>query len=848
MDRIKSIGFLPMLFIKRGDFVEYLAHYDKDKNEKQLLNEHLSSVAELAYHQIPPTVEFDDIDNNVIKYVCYWTGHFHDLGKYSDYFQDYLRSGKDSRLKNHAHISACYLYNFISNNNNIEKLESQEVLFFLSYLCVRLHHTSIRSENLFSKDVWKELYKLENHLLSKTDDIYKDMNINDEISYEKFIEYFDIESLENDKRNFERIPIKFRNGRINDSKWYFLLIYIFSVLIDVDKLDSAVIEPKNINHISKTKVDDYLEQKHGKDKQTDLNNSREEVRQKMLSQIKNMDDDEIKETHFYTLTAPTGIGKTLSSFQTVLYLQERISEVEKYTPRIITAIPFINIIEQNKEEYKNVIGDSGTVVIHHRLSDYSLSEKDREEISVDRALLETESWEGDVVLTTFVQLFQSIFSGNNRLLKKINKLAGSIVILDEAQAVPEKYMPLIGATLQMISKYYGTRFILMTATQPKLLEFGNELLEMEGIKGIDDDQIVELLPNYEKYFKDLDRTKLVPLLENKINNDEFIDLFFKRYKEGKSALIVVNTIKRSIELFKGMKKEVKNRKLDVPVYYLSTNIVPKRRREVIGEVRSLLEKGKPVILVSTQTIEAGVDMDFDMGFRDFAPLDSLIQTAGRINREGKKGKYYPIYIVQLENDNHYIYNLSNRQSTMELLTEKKEILENEYGLLTETYYNLALERGVEDESKEIWEQGIMKLDFDVVEEFQMIDNLGEIADVYVEKDSRASNLADAYEAILNYEDELDYDFSLIFSKEIADKIKKKQDIFERKALLRLVMAKMNDYIVQVRITRLKNNRPIDFSARGDAMSDLLWVPYSQIKDFYDEETGFKDESGNAFMF
>ena len=81
------------------------------------------------------------------------------------------------------------------------------------------------------------------------------------------------------------------------------MIYIFSILIDVDKLDSAVIEPKNVNHISKTKVDDYLEQKHGKDKQTDLNNSREEVRQKMLSQIKNMDDDEIKETHFYTLTA-----------------------------------------------------------------------------------------------------------------------------------------------------------------------------------------------------------------------------------------------------------------------------------------------------------------------------------------------------------------------------------------------------------------------------------------------------------------------------------------------------------------------------------------------------------------
>lgn len=262
----------------------------------------------------------------------------------------------------------------------------------------------------------------------------------------------------------------------------------------------------------------------------------------------------------------------------------------------------------------------------------------------------------------------------------------------------------------------------------------------------------------------------------------------------------------------------------------------------------MLKQGKPVILVSTQTIEAGVDMDFDMGFRDFAHLDSLIQTAGRVNREGEKGKYFSIYIVQLENDNHYIYNLSHRQSTMELLTEKEEILENEYGLLTEKYYTLALERGVDDESKEIWEQGIMKLDFDVVEEFQMIDNLGEIADVYVELDAIASSLADAYEAILNYEDELNYDFSLIFSKEIADKINRKQNVFERKALLRLVMAKMNDYIIQMRITRLKNNRPINFSARGDVSSDLLLIPYNKIKDFYDEETGFKDESGDAFVF
>ena len=135
-------------------------------------------------------------------------------------------------------------------------------------------------------------------------------------------------------------------------------------------------------------------------------------------------------------------------------------------------------------------------------------------------MLEVESWEGDVILTTFVQLFQSIFTGNNRLLKKVNKLAGSIIIIDEAQAVPEGYMPLIGAALQKIAEHYGTRFILMTATQPKLLEFGT-LLNPDGKKI----KPVTLLPGFEQYFLELKRTKLIPLLDRKLNNEQFIELF-----------------------------------------------------------------------------------------------------------------------------------------------------------------------------------------------------------------------------------------------------------------------------------------------------------------------------------
>jgi CRISPR-associated endonuclease/helicase Cas3 len=373
------------------------------------------------------------------------------------------------------------------------------------------------------------------------------------------------------------------------------------------------------------------------------------------------------------------------------------------------------------------------------------------------------------------------------------------------------------------------------------------LFNLCGIKGYSNKK-VELLPNHHKYFEGLNRTKFVPLLNEKLDTEEFIELFFEKWPNSKSTLIVVNTIKRSIEIYKEIINEVKLRKYNVPVYYLSTNIIPTKRKAVIKEVKSILDTEQPVILVSTQTIEAGVDMDFDIAFRDFAPLDSLIQTAGRVNREGKKGRNLPVYIVQLEKDTHYVYKLTHRQSTVDLLMEKEEIMENEYGKLIDKYYNLALDRGVSDESRIIWQEGIVKLDFDALKKFQLIDNIGEVCDVFIEMDDIASSLADAYEEVLKYEDEINLNILLkVFNESHVKGISNQPNIFERKALLKLIMSRMSDYIVQIRISRLKGNRPIEFVARGDVESNLYWVPPGQLSEYYDENTGFIDERGMGYI-
>ena len=861
-----------------GDCTEYLAHYDEEKGIKQTLQEHLSSVAVLAREHVPPNVKFALITSEMLKEMIFWMGYFHDLGKYTDYFQNYMINKVNSNYKNHAHISACFMYSFfLGRMLDLPDNDQKRITAFLLYLCVRLHHGALTMEGLFSiareNEMWKTLQVTEKNLVGKSKNILEDIGLGSDISKTEFMACFRVDELKKEKRNFQLMPQLLSSGRIKDDHWFFFIVYMFSLLIDSDKLDSAGIKSEVVRSVLPEAVVKYIGRKysggeksvseqnvvmqncscqqlknddcHQSGQDLSLINRREKARLAMIGVIDGLTSEEIKKNRVFTLTAPTGIGKTLSSLQCALRLQERIQEVESYTPRIVAAIPFINIIEQNKKEYENVFENNLRLVVHHRLGDFSMKTSSLEEVPIDKALLEVESWEGDVVLTTFVQFFQSIFSGKNKLLKKINKLAGSIVILDEAQAIPERYMPIIGAVLQKMGEYWGTRFVLMTATQPKILEFGNLLLNTESVVN---ERKVVLLPNHEEYFANLRRTKFVPMLEKRLDTPEFLALFQEKWDGVSSALIVVNTIKRSIEIYNLINKRLKESGCSVPVYYLSTNIMPIKRREVIETVKDILTDKKPVILVSTQTIEAGVDLDFNMAFRDFAPLDSLIQTAGRVNREGKKGDYLPVYIVQLESDNHYVYGLTHRQATMGLFKKYEEIEEPQYGSLADKYYTMALERGISDDSKRLWNEGILKLNFEILQEFQLIENSQEVVDVFVEDGSKeASLLADAYEELLRYKDYFNTDLSEIFTHSVITSINGKISSFERKALLRLVLAKMSDYIIQVRIGNLKKNRPVDFKERGDVKSSLYWIPTGQLEHYYNKNTGFISELGDAFI-
>lgn len=826
----------------------YYARLEREKGTEQALSRHLEGVARRGLENLSPIVCFKPYSLHTLNDLCYWINFFHDLGKYTSYFQLYLQAGKESEFKNHAHISALYLYSFLQKKMGIEDFKSEDnALVFIAYLCVRFHHGNLDMKRLYSitgqKRLLRELQHQTEDINRKIPAILKDSGLDKTITMKEFQSLGDIKKLQEIYALLSKHK-QYIITRLKSEKWYFILVYFFSLLIDADKMDSAELKKEETRALESTAVEKYLKKVVTKPKTDIFTAKRQAVRYTVIDILKNLDDKEILEQKFFTLTAPTGTGKTLTSLEAAVYLQNRLEDLSNgdHIPRIITAIPFINIIEQTRLVYEGVIENSATVITHHQLSDLAAKTDNREEITIDKKLLEIEAWEGDVILTTFVQLFHSIFTGKNSSLKKFSKLAGSIVILDEIQSLPERYMPLIAATLNCITEYFGTRFILMTATQPRLMEVTHKILP-------ENPACLELLPDNRKYFQELKRTRFIPHLQEKMDNEQFIEFFRARWQRGKAALIVVNTIKRSIEIHDSLKKILAAKHPETKLLYLSTNIIPKQRAKIIKTAECCLNNKSPLIMVSTQSIEAGVDLDFDLGFRDLAPLTSLVQTAGRVNREGRKGEYAPVYIVQIESDHSYIYKLHNLADTKALLSGYTEIPETRYQDLINEYYTRLQNRPLSSESKNIWFEGILRLDFEEVEKFRLIENIRDVVDVFVECDDEATATADAYEELISGKETIDKQLFIgLINENMLRKLNSRPNIYERKTLLKIIRAELNQYIVQVRLSRAKDNPPVEFAARNGFKSELFWIPPGQINDYYDHQTGYKDEKGGAHIF
>lgn len=405
--------------------------------------------------------------------------------------------------------------------------------------------------------------------------------------------------------------------RITPCDFHHLSRMLYSCLVDADYLDTEAFMNEEASNLRGNKtplsdlytlLDEYLKSLKAGSSHSNVNTIREQVQ----LQCRKMS---CSPTGFYSLTVPTGGGKTLSSL--VWAIRHALHNGQK---RIIIAIPYTSIIVQTASILRRIFGESN-VLEHHSNVD---PEQIQDETLRERMKLATENWDYPIIVTTNVQLFESIFSNKPSQCRKLHNIVNSVIILDEVQTLPVDYLQPIVDSLKAYNKLFNTSVLFTTASQPVLsglIEGCNPKASFNGIE-----KVSEIIPSDFELHKKLKRVELQFDNEGKTYDDIAAMLC-----GHKRVLCIVNTRKDAKEIYERLPQ-------DGITLHLSKMMCPDHIRETIEQIKATLKDDKNEIIrvVSTQLIEAGVDIDFPVVFRQEAGLDSVLQAAGRCNREGKR--------------------------------------------------------------------------------------------------------------------------------------------------------------------------------------------------------------------
>lgn len=751
------------------------------------------------------------MDKNILCKVGRLIGLGHDFGKYTTYFQNHLLKQIETPKANHGYVSALFTFYLINKFVYKEEHNEKDKIFsLLAYISVLHHHGNL--ENLDSDCISNSQKGLNRRsilesqledLLKRKKEIEKEyMELGINIDLEDFIAEYDelihaIRDLSFDYDDFE-----------DEEKEYFysVLMFLYSVLIDSDKREAAGTEFIKRREIPKNIVDIYKKEEFADTVNNRINRFREEVYNKVMNKVSQISLD----NHLLSLTSPTGSGKTLTSFAAALHLREKIKNEKGYIPRIIYSLPFTSIIDQNYDRLSDVLSKlkgfelnrESYIIKHHHLADISYIKDDKEK-ALDEALLLIESWESEVIVTTFIQFLYTVLGYKNSFLKKFHNIAGSIILLDEVQNIPVEYWPLINKALKQLAKYFDCYIILLTATKPLIFN---------------DKEVTELLDNHESYFNQLDRTKIICNLEEK-TIENLVDDFMDRYDNNNSYLLVLNTILSSLKVYKKLKAKLADKFFDVKnnLYYLSTNIYPKERQRRIKEIRDRVKAGDKLVVVSTQVVEAGVDIDMNVIYRDLGPIDSIIQVAGRGNREWSP-YCSKVYVYNLKDSTRpysaMVYGSIHYNRSKELLHGYNEILESEYYSLVDEFFTKLKEGYSDVDESENLILAMQELNFNGTENslssFRLIDERYNYIDLFVYNDESKEIWENFIENVYNEKE---------FNKKRMNFLKIKKEF--------------QSYIISVPIQLAKN-----YVSQNEIYNGIL-KPICDFEYYYDEEIGFK---------
>lgn len=599
----------------------YPAHIRKVDGKKyiQTVEEHCHGVAEIAAELLR------DIG---LEKTAYLGGMVHDLGKFSENFKNYIEKAAYGEKVQRGSVNHTFAgVRFLLEKHSDEQLSgfSDIVLEILAY-AVGAHHglfdcVDDNNNNGFTKRMQKEGIDYLNAAQEFLKICCSKQDIEDLLkqSEKEFLPVFnEIEKLaDNADAKIQNTQITFYIG--------FLARLILSAIIEADRSDTSQFmngySEKTVKNISEIWINciKNVEQKLSTmplDKP--INKTRAQI-SALCAEAGNL------ESGIYRLNLPTGAGKTLTSLRYALH-----HALKHNKKRIIFTMPLLSIIEQNAGIIHEYIGNEDILLEHHS----NVIETD-ETGELDKRELLVESWDVPIIITTMVQLLNTLFAGKTANIRRMQALCNSIIVIDEVQTVPDKMLSLFNLALNFLAKICNTTIILCSATQPCF-----EKTMYPLVKSVKD--LITLTKEQETVFK---RVRLE--YKSEMDCEELADFAADILEENNSLLLVCNTKNEAAVMFNLLCSKIK----DVKAFHISAGMCTAHRKETIKEMQEALEnKQQKILCVSTQVIEAGVDVSFARVIRLLAGMDNIVQATGRENRNREFDGLAPGYIVRLKGE------------------------------------------------------------------------------------------------------------------------------------------------------------------------------------------------------
>lgn len=548
-------------------------------------------------------------------------GRLHDIGKLCKDFDDYIHNRNDMCRGeiDHCYAGAKYLYEYARNKKNKEWVETAA---FIARTIISHHglHDWLdeEGESYFDRRI-------------KKDERYEEISshIGEVISEEEMEtmlaqaakEYFRIKSTIKELSDKKRIHYAFYMGMFER--------LMESVLMSADCTDTANYQ---LDRETEAFFGDEIWQKFYDNIEEKSRRFRE--KQDFLSDIRNDISQRCQEfanhqVGICRLIVPTGGGKTISSLRFAIHYCKNFGK-----RRIFYIAPYMSILEQNSDVWKEVMGEE-YVLEHH--SNMIADIEDQEELAEYE--LRSDQWDMPVIATTMVQFLNTLFSRKKDSVKRMHRLCNAVIILDEVQSVPAKCVSLFNLAMNFLSAVGRSSIVLCSATQPTF----------EKTKyPIRVDAYASMTGDYSPDFQALKRTEVISAVRREgYTYEEAASFCLEKFEEAGSVLFVVNTKGAAFRIYQILQEETRN---EMSVFHISTNMCPENRRNIISQLRDGLRRNEKIICVTTQLIEAGVDISFPCVIRSLAGIDNVAQAAGRCNRNGEYAECSNVFLINLSEE------------------------------------------------------------------------------------------------------------------------------------------------------------------------------------------------------